>query len=128
MHVHRGRAPRATSRRPTSWPRRARWRATSGATLGVTSDLDGACKGADVLYTDVWASMGQEAEKADARAAFQRLPGQRARCCALAQPDAIVLHCLPAHYGEEIDYAASRPPELGASSTRPRTGCTRRRR
>jgi ornithine carbamoyltransferase len=82
---------------------------TSGATLGVTSDLDGACKGADVLYTDVWASMGQEAEKAARARAFERFRIDE-RLLRLARPDAIVMHCLPAHYGEEIDYAVSRLP------------------
>ena len=79
----------------------------SGAALGVTSDLDHAVKGADVLYTDVWASMGQEAEKADRARAFERFTID-AHAMALARPDAIVMHCLPAHYGEEIDYAVSR--------------------
>ncbi len=83
--------------------------ATSGATLGVTSDLDGACEGADVLYTDVWASMGQESEKADRARAFERFQINE-RLLRLARPDAIVMHCLPAHYGEEIDYAVSRLP------------------
>jgi ornithine carbamoyltransferase len=82
---------------------------TSGATLGATSDLDGACRGADVLYTDVWASMGQESEKADRERAFQHFKID-ARAMRLAKPEAIVMHCLPAHYGEEIDYAVSRMP------------------
>ena len=81
----------------------------SGATLGVTSDLKGACEGADVLYTDVWASMGQETEAERRRAAFQGFQVNEA-LMRLAKPDAIVLHCLPAHYGEEIDYAVSRTP------------------
>jgi ornithine carbamoyltransferase len=83
--------------------------AKSGATLGVTSDLDGACRGADVLYTDVWASMGQESEAERRKTAFK---GYRIgpRLMHIARPDAIVLHCLPAHYGEEIEYSVSRLP------------------
>ena len=81
----------------------------SGAVVDATSDLDAACRGADVLYTDVWASMGQEAEKADRERAFRAFKID-ARLLALAAPDAIVMHCLPAHYGEEIDYAVSRIP------------------
>ena len=66
-------------------------------------------KGADVVYTDVWASMGQEAEAAERRGIFQ--PYQvNDSLMALAEPDATLLHCLPAHYGEEIDYATSRRP------------------
>jgi ornithine carbamoyltransferase len=81
----------------------------SGAVIEVTSDLDAACRGADVLYTDVWASMGQEAEKAERERAFHAFRID-ARLLALAGPGAIVMHCLPAHYGEEIDYAVSRTP------------------
>jgi ornithine carbamoyltransferase len=83
--------------------------ATSGAKLDVTADLDAASRGADVLYTDVWASMGQESEKADRMRAFRDFRID-ARLLALARPDAIVMHCLPAHYGEEIDYGVSRLP------------------
>jgi ornithine carbamoyltransferase len=83
--------------------------AGTGAVLGVTDDLDAACRDADVLYTDVWASMGQEAEQAERKRAFERFTID-ARLLALARPDAIVMHCLPAHYGEEIDYAVSRTP------------------
>ena len=69
--------------------------------LTVTSDIKAAAKDADVLYTDVWASMGQEAEKAEREKVF------RSYCVdsdllSVAKPDAMVLHCLPAHRGEEI--------------------------
>ena len=69
--------------------------------LTVTSDLKAAAKDADVLYTDVWASMGQEGEKAEREKVF------RSYCIdgdllSVAKPDAMVLHCLPAHRGEEI--------------------------
>ena len=67
----------------------------------LTDDPRGAVEGADVLYTDVWTSMGQDAERE------QRLRdltgyGIDAELVARAGDDAIVLHCLPAHYGEEI--------------------------
>ena len=60
-----------------------------------------AAKGADVLYTDVWASMGQEAEREKRLRAFQGYTID-SKALALAKPTAIVLHCLPAHRGEEI--------------------------
>jgi len=73
----------------------------SGAKVEVTHDPQEAAAGADVLYTDVWASMGQEAE-AEARkqafAGFQINGG----LLKLAHPEAIFLHCLPAHRGEEV--------------------------
>ncbi|HAN46934.1 MAG TPA: ornithine carbamoyltransferase [Cyanobacteria bacterium UBA8156] len=74
---------------------------SAGTEVVVTTDPQGAAAGADVLYTDVWASMGQEAEAASRQAAFQ--PYQiKAELLALAKPEAIVLHCLPAHRDEEI--------------------------
>ncbi|MCP9486417.1 MAG: ornithine carbamoyltransferase [Gaiellaceae bacterium MAG52_C11] len=60
-----------------------------------------AVAGADVVVTDVWASMGQEAERAERLRAFAGY-GVDTNLLALAHPDAIVLHCLPAHPGEEI--------------------------
>ncbi len=81
----------------------------SGARIQVAHDPLAACRGADVLYTDVWASMGQEAEAEKRKRAFQGFQID-ARTMAAARPDAIILHCLPAHYGEEIDYATSRTP------------------
>jgi ornithine carbamoyltransferase len=82
--------------------------AESGARIAVTDDLK-AAKGADVLYTDVWASMGQEAEAEERKKIFKnyRIDMQT---LAIADPNCVVLHCLPAHYGDEIDYAASRTP------------------
>ena len=60
-----------------------------------------AVRAADVVYTDVWTSMGQEAEADERRARFVAYRVDRA-LMAEASPDAIVLHCLPAHRGEEI--------------------------
>jgi len=73
----------------------------TGASLTILHDPEEAALGADVLYTDVWASMGQETEAARRRAIFTpyRLDG---RLLALANPNVIVMHPLPAHRGEEI--------------------------
>ncbi len=71
------------------------------ATCTITNDPDLAIRGADVVYTDVWASMGQEAEVAARRNIFQ--PYQvNAELFAKAKPDAIFMHCLPAHRGDEV--------------------------
>lgn len=69
--------------------------------LTVTSDVLQAAADADVLYTDVWASMGQESEKAIREKAFKGYQINDA-VMAAAAPDAMVLHCLPAHKEEEI--------------------------
>jgi ornithine carbamoyltransferase len=74
--------------------------ATGGEGL-VLHDPYEAVAGADVVYTDVWASMGQEAEASGRSLVFQRYAVDD-RLMAAALPDAIVLHCLPAHRGEEI--------------------------
>lgn len=67
----------------------------------LTHDPEAAAKGASVLYTDVWASMGQETEANNRFPVFQ--PYQISeQLLSLADPGAIVLHCLPAHRGEEI--------------------------
>jgi ornithine carbamoyltransferase len=80
----------------------------SGAMVTITNDLTSA-KGADVLYTDVWASMGQEAEAAARKKIFASYRIDQGTM-KLAAQDAVILHCLPAHYGDEIDYATSRLP------------------
>ena len=72
-----------------------------GSEVTVTTDAAAAASGAHVLYTDVWASMGQE-DESEARAAVFAPYALDARLVGLAAPDAIVLHCLPAHRGEEI--------------------------
>ncbi len=67
----------------------------------VTQDPEAAAKGASVLYTDVWASMGQESQATSRIPVFQ--PYQiNEQLLGLADAEAIVLHCLPAHRGEEI--------------------------
>jgi len=72
-----------------------------GADIVITTDVGEAVRGADVLYTDVWTSMGQEAESAKRLRDFA---GYAIDAAALkqAKPDAVVMHCLPAHRGEEI--------------------------
>ncbi len=75
--------------------------ATSGATLRFTTSPEEAARGADALYTDVWVSMGDEAERADRERAFAGYQINDA-VLALAAPEAFVLHDLPAHRGQEI--------------------------
>ncbi|HXH84908.1 MAG TPA: ornithine carbamoyltransferase [Candidatus Tectomicrobia bacterium] len=72
-----------------------------GGRLEVTHDPREAATGADVLYTDVWISMGQEAERAMRLEAFGRYQLNE-RVLGFAKPTALVMHCLPAHRGEEI--------------------------
>ena len=73
----------------------------SGSQILLTEKPDEAVGGADVVYTDVWTSMGQEAEAPRRRAVFQSYQVNR-QLLSLARPDAIVMHDLPAHRGEEI--------------------------
>ena len=76
-------------------------REATGATLSVLTSPRAAAEGADVLYADVWTSMGQEDESQLRRQAFAayRIDAELLR---LAKPDAVVMHDLPAHRGEEI--------------------------
>jgi len=73
----------------------------SGAKLILGNDPEEACFGADVLYTDVWASMGQEQEAEERKKHFQGFQIND-KILRLAERNAIVMHCLPAHRGEEI--------------------------
>jgi ornithine carbamoyltransferase len=73
----------------------------SGGSVSVTTDPLAASENADVLYTDVWTSMGQEAESAQRLVAFKGYQLDD-RLVAVADDDVMVLHCLPAHRGEEI--------------------------
>ena len=72
-----------------------------GGRVEVTEDAKRAATGADVLYTDVWTSMGQEAEKVKRQEAFSRYQ-LNDTVLGFAKPSALVMHCLPAHRGEEI--------------------------
>lgn len=75
--------------------------ARTGAELSLSGDPRKAAKDADVVYTDVWASMGQEKEHALRVKAFAGYQVDE-KLMKLASPDALVMHCLPAHRGEEI--------------------------
>ena len=69
--------------------------------FSITNDPKEAARGADVVITDVWASMGQEEEAQKRREAFQGFQVND-EIMSVAKPDAMVQHCLPAHRGEEI--------------------------
>jgi ornithine carbamoyltransferase len=74
----------------------------AGGKISCTDDIEKAAKGADLLYTDVWVSMGKEAESA---ARLKALQGYQINLALvkLANPGALVMHCLPAYRGKEID-------------------------
>jgi ornithine carbamoyltransferase len=74
----------------------------AGGKVSATEDLKAAASGADVLYTDVWVSMGKEAESADRLRALSGCQINQA-LVKLAKPGALVMHCLPAYRGKEID-------------------------
>jgi ornithine carbamoyltransferase len=76
--------------------------AQTGGAVRVTTSLEEGLSGARAVYTDVWASMGQEAEAAARVKAFEGY-AVTARVFAMAARDAIFLHCLPAHRGEEVE-------------------------
>ena len=77
-----------------------KWAEATGRFL-CTESIEEAAKDADALYTDVWASMGQEGEAAIRRKAFEGYQ-INSKVMTYAKPDALVLHCLPAHREEEI--------------------------
>jgi ornithine carbamoyltransferase len=90
----------------------AQVRASGKGTVEIVRSPAEAAAGADVLYTDVWASMGQEAEREKRLPIFR--PYQiNAELLERAQPNALVLHCLPAHRGEEITEEAIEGPNSG---------------
>jgi ornithine carbamoyltransferase len=81
----------------------------TGSTISVVNNPFEAAKDADVLYTDVWSSMGQEAEQMMRSRIF--IDYQiNSETLAVAKPDALVMHCLPAHRGEEITDEAMEGP------------------
>jgi len=74
----------------------------AGGRVTCTDDVSAAAKNADVLYTDIWVSMGKEAEEARREAELGPYWINES-VVKLAKPDALVMHCLPAHRGQEID-------------------------
>lgn len=78
--------------------------------IAVTQDPEEAARGADVIYTDVWVSMGQEEERARRLKRFRGYQVDE-RLVAKAKRDAVVMHCLPAHAGEEISEAVIEGPQ-----------------
>jgi ornithine carbamoyltransferase len=81
-----------------------------GGRLTVLHDPKDAATGADVLYTDVWVSMGQETEREQRREAFSRYQ-LNPTLVGFAKSSALVMHCLPAHRGEEITDAVLDGPQ-----------------
>lgn len=74
----------------------------AGGNITCTEDLRTAARGADLLYTDVWVSMGKEAEMEERLKVFQGYQINQ-ELTQLAKPEALVMHCLPAYRGKEID-------------------------
>ena len=92
-----------------------------GGTVQLTDDPRQAAKGAAALYTDVWTSMGQEEERLTRLAAFEGFTIDE-ELVDLAAADAIVLHCLPAHRGEEITAGVLEGPRSWSGARRPTAG------
>ena len=84
-------------------PRVLEFAKDSGGKFTLCRDPKEAAAGADAIFTDVWASMGQEEEALQRRAKFEGIYHVDAGLMALANPGCMVQHCLPAHRGEEID-------------------------
>ncbi|MGZ8531391.1 MAG: ornithine carbamoyltransferase, partial [Candidatus Binatia bacterium] len=81
--------------------------------ITITDSVREAVAGADTIYTDVWTSMGQEKEVQDRLRAF-RAYQVNSQVVAMAKPDAVVMHCLPAHRGEEITHEVLESPQCVA--------------
>ncbi len=82
-------------------PEILRWAMSRSSKISVCHDPRQAVKGSDVVYTDVWTSMGQEKEAKKRKKVFKEFQVNR-QLTALAKPEHGVMHCLPAHRGEEI--------------------------
>lgn len=95
---------------PTGFEPDADILAGAGSRCLVTQDVQAAAEGADLLVTDVWASMGQEDEQAARAAAFATFCVDEG-LMALAKSDALFMHCLPAHRGEEVSAAVIDGPQ-----------------
>lgn len=105
-------APEGYDLNPAAVELGKKFAAESGSTIRLIRDPHEAARGADVIYTDTWTSMGQEAETKKREQVFP--PYQvNAKLVSEANPDVIVLHCLPAHRGHEItDEVADGPHSM----------------
>ncbi len=102
-------SPKGYELHPAIWEIGRRLAGESGSKIEATTDPLAAVRDADVIYTDTWTSMGQEAEAEQRRKIFPPYRVDEAKL-ALAKPDVIVMHCLPAHRGEEITDAVADGP------------------
>lgn len=93
--------PRGYAPNPDVVTRAREAAAETGGAILITEDPKEAVEDADVVYTDVWASMGQEKERAERLARFNGYQVD-AKLMSLARPRALFMHCLPAHRGEEV--------------------------
>jgi ornithine carbamoyltransferase len=84
---------------------------TSGATIEVTSDPESAAKGASVLYTDVWMSMGDPEDERKEKFAALSPFAITDQLMSLTADDSIFMHCLPAHRGEEVEASVIDGPQ-----------------
>lgn len=89
---------------PPKYQPKAKWLKRAGGNIVCNANLQEAARGADVVYTDIWVSMGQEGEEARREAELGPYWINEA-LVKLAKPEALVMHCLPAHRGQEIDDA-----------------------
>jgi ornithine carbamoyltransferase len=103
-------APEGFRPAPAMFDRAAQIGAGTGGSVAAETDPRAAVEGADVVVTDTWVSMGKE-DEADARRATFAPYQVTTELMALARPDAIVLHCLPAYRGAEIDAAVLDGPQ-----------------
>jgi len=95
---------------PEGYEPAAHYLAGAGDRVQVMREPAAAARGADLIVTDVWASMGQEEEQAQRERAF-RSYAVDAPLMALAAPDALFMHCLPAHRGEEVSTEVLEGPQ-----------------
>ena len=109
LHVRIG-APAAFSPTPAVLERAAQIAESTGGSVAATTDPVEAVRGADVVVTDTWVSMGQEEQGTD-RVRVLAPYGLTSALLAEAAPDAIVLHCLPAYRGHEIEAAVLDGPQ-----------------
>ncbi len=109
MHISLG-CPKGYQPDPAVVERARQDAVHTGSTVELSEDPELAVKDADAVYTDVWISMGQEREQARRLKAFSSYQVNE-RLMKRARPDAIVMHCLPAHRGEEISAAVLDGPQ-----------------